>query len=518
MKVECAYQCDVLVIGAGIAGVRAALAAKAQGSAVILAAQGNIFSGSSFYPGTWGLGLIAPDGKADEADLCARILDVGCGMAEPALAKRLVSGVAPAIEEIERDGIRLKQAQARNEPDFIPCFDHKHRAWHGILFDSARAVWQRKLADIPQLPHSSLLALTQDAQGISGAVFYRENAVFRVASRSVVLATGGCSGLFQHHLTTNDVTGIGQYLAVQNGAKLVNIEFMQMMPGIVRPCYGTVFNEKSFRYAHFYDEAGREITMPQELLAQRGTYGPFTGRLPSRAVDALFAEKPVTVRYDAQLQSGMPEFLRTYFAWLEKEKGVTSRQALTVSSFAHASNGGIVIDGAGFTGVPGLYACGEATGGMHGADRIGGLSTANGLVFGAYAGTAAAQAARSGQSICASAVTLDGFAIENSRRLRAQMREIMQRACMVNRSAAGLTAGIEALRQMQQIPRIHTAEPRAAADSMLLVGQLTLAEWMLRAALLRQESRGSHYRTDFPQTAAAAKRIVTMPNGVFYEK
>lgn len=518
MKVERAYQCDVLVIGAGIAGIRAALAAKAQGSAVILAAQGAIFSGSSFYPGTWGLGLIAPDGKADEADLCARILEVGCGMAEPVLAKRLVSGVAPAIEEIEREGIRLKKAQAQNEADFIPCFDHKHRAWHGILFDSAREVWQRRLADIPQLPHSSLLALTQDAQGVSGAVFCRGNGIFWVASRSVVLATGGCSGLFRHRLTTSDVTGMGQYLAVQNGAKLVNIEFMQMMPGIVHPCYGTVFNEKSFRYAHFYDKSGREIAVPQELLAQRGTYGPFTGRLPSRAVDALFAEEPVTVRYDAKLQSEMPEFLRTYFTWLEEERGVSPRETLTVSSFAHASNGGIAIDDTGFTGVPGLYACGEATGGMHGADRIGGLSTANGLVFGAYAGAAAAQAAHSLPCAATDAVSVDAFRIENCRALRMQLRETMQRACMVSRSAAGLTAGLAALHEMQTAPRAPTAEPRAAADSLLLAGQLALAEWILRAALLRQESRGSHYRVDFPQTDRAAKRISVASNGVFYEK
>lgn len=518
MKIERAYQCDVLVVGAGIAGVRAALAAKEQGSSVILAAQGNIFSGSSFYPGTWGLGLVAPDGKADEADLCTQILTVGCGMAEPTLVKRLVSGIASAITQIQQSGIRLKEAQAQAEPDFIPCFDHKHRAWHGILFDSVRQVWQQALADIPQLPHSTLLALTEDEQGISGAVFYQKNAVFWIACRSVVLATGGCSGLFQHRLTTNDVTGMGQYLAVQSGAQLVNIEFMQMMPGIVHPCYGTVFNEKTFRYAHFYDGTGKEIAVPRELLAQRGTYGPFTSRLLSRAVDALFAEKPVIVRYDAQIESGMPEFIQTYFRWLEQEKGVTPRQKLAVSSFAHASNGGIRIDGEGFTGVPGLYACGEVTGGMHGADRIGGLSTANGLVFGGYAGAAAARAAHRREKPAASNVTLDTFCIENCRDLREQMRQIMQRACMVNRCAEELTAGIEALRQMQQAPRSPAAEPQTVADSLLLAGQLALAEWMLRAVLLRQESRGSHHRVDFPQTGAVAKRIIIASKGVFYEK
>lgn len=75
-------KCDVLVIGGGIAGISAAIEAASHGASVALACAGPLFGGSSFYPGTWGLGLIGPESDTDEADLIASILRVGCGVAD----------------------------------------------------------------------------------------------------------------------------------------------------------------------------------------------------------------------------------------------------------------------------------------------------------------------------------------------------------------------------------------------------------------------------------------------------
>ena len=97
-------------------------------------------------------------------------------------------------------------------------------------------------------------------------------------------------------------------------------------------------------------------------------------------------ERGVEVTYSDALRRDPPEFVTTYFDWLRQAKGLTVDDPIHIGVFAHAANGGIRIDPNAFTGVPGLFACGEVTGGMHGADRIGGLSTANGLVFGGRAG------------------------------------------------------------------------------------------------------------------------------------
>lgn len=92
------HSCDVLVIGSGIAGVVAAIEAGRAGARVVLASKGRLFSGSSFFPGTWGLGPIAPADADDERDLMRTILDVGCGAADPALVETFVGGLLPAID------------------------------------------------------------------------------------------------------------------------------------------------------------------------------------------------------------------------------------------------------------------------------------------------------------------------------------------------------------------------------------------------------------------------------------
>ena len=101
MRLSKSRNFDVIVAGAGIAGIRAAIKAAEAGCSVLLLSGGPIFSGSSFYPGTWGLGLIGPENPADEEDLVQSILSVGCGMADENLVHSFVSGIEPAISENE---------------------------------------------------------------------------------------------------------------------------------------------------------------------------------------------------------------------------------------------------------------------------------------------------------------------------------------------------------------------------------------------------------------------------------
>ena len=124
MIVSSQDHCDVLVIGAGIAGICAAIAAAKEGCAVVLTSSTEIFSGSSFFPGTWGLGLIGPVDAADEDDLAASIARVGAGMTTPALVKTFVHKINPAINALKARGIRLRMAEKSEEKEFIPCFDH----------------------------------------------------------------------------------------------------------------------------------------------------------------------------------------------------------------------------------------------------------------------------------------------------------------------------------------------------------------------------------------------------------
>ena len=522
-----ARQCDVIVIGTGIAGVVAAIAAAKQGQDVILCSGSPIFSGSSFYPGTWGLGVIAPEDRSDEEDLAETILKVGCHMADEQMVRCFVSDLLPTMSWLEELGIKFMEAEHADEREFIPCFDHKHRRWRGLLADNSRETFSRVMSQLPirQMPGYEVMELAEKNQKITGVITYHsQKGIESIRCKACVLATGGYAGLYERRLTTSDVCGSGQYLALKHGASLVNMEYMQMMPGYTQPCSNTVFNEKTFRYVRI-----KECTN-QKLLEQRSGYGPFTSRLASAEIDYILARGEAAgtqIQYITSLKENMPEFVRTYFDWLAKEKHVTPWEPMRIQMFAHAANGGIKIDENGFTGKKGLYACGEVTGGMHGADRIGGLSTANGFVFGKRAGEAAAKYAadqavhgtwlQEDRESAAGRVEFNLWAFDHPAEMRKQLQALMTKAAFVIRTENQLNYAIKEIEKLTRCGKKECiGDEKRMMESRKVQGQMMLALAILRAELLRKESRGSHYREDYPkENVQFQKRIlINQANGI----
>lgn len=518
MELNLASASDVLVLGSGIAGISAALTAAESGASVILACKGRLFSGSSFYPGTWGLGLVGPADEADEADLMATIEHVGCGMADAALVRTLVEGIHPAIERVRRMGVRLRKADKGDQQEFIPCFDHKHRDWNGIEFDSAREVFSRRLAElgVTVLSGWETLELVRAEGRVCGAVITDGTQLRYLGCKALVLATGGYGSLFRHHLCTSDVEGLGQALALEAGCRLVNMEFMQIMPGYLSPAYQTIYNEKTFRFTDLRRPDGAPLLEGEtaSLLELRSTHGPFTSRLPSKTVDlaiyraCLEDERGVRATYSDEMRRTPPEFVKTYFDWLQEARCLTMEDPIQIGMFAHAANGGVWIAPDTSTGVPGLFSAGEVTGGMHGADRIGGLSTANGLVFGGKAGSVAAVA-------CSTALEppktyrFEAVAAAGYQKVFADLQETMFRHAMVERDEAGLSAALELVERLAGgLACAPSDDVGGIARTRRLTGQLTTARCILEAALLRRESRGAHYRADYPGEDPALARPI----------
>ncbi len=538
---------DVLVVGAGLAGTMAAAHAARCGARVALASLGRTFSGSSFHGSTWGLGLVGPKGASDRDDLADAIVRVGRGMADPTLAGSLADGIPDALAALEAFGVRLAAPKREDEREFIPCFDDRHRLWRGI----ERAPYAQAMGEalarlrVTLLPHCELVDLIAADGSVAGALLFDHGRgrLFGVSCPATVLATGGMAGLFARPLCAPDVVGSAHAMAASVGCRLTNLEFLQIMPGIKN--VGAVFNEKTFRWASLVDDAGRDVLSAccgrdgaavRELLELRSGHGPFSARLASREVDlAVAAAGPdgVRVRYD--LPDGpLPEFVERCFSWLESRSEAGAE--LCIALQAQASNGGILVDEVGFTGTDGLFAAGEATGGMHGADRIGGLASANALVFGMRSGRAAAARAKRERGIDPPA--FDRSLEDALERLAAPAAQdgvdatrtaacLMERCCLVPRTGAELAACCERLETLAHRsdagPGINRPSP-AGADSVDLAGaiaarraahQATSAAMLAASALARTESRGAHFRSDFPNEDPALARpfAVTLENG-----
>ncbi|WP_368247864.1 FAD-binding protein [Clostridium perfringens] len=527
VKLKKDKECDVFVMGAGIAGIMAAIEASNSGQKVIISSSSNIFSGSSFYPGTWGLGLIGPEDKNDEEDLAKTIKEVGCNVVDEELVETFVKNINPSIDLLKEMGVKLKEANNSGEKEFIPCFDHKNRNWNGILFESAKKVLDHKLKsnEVLEYPFSEVIEIVKEDNKIIGVILINSlNKIEFIKCKALVIASGGIGGLFKYRLNTTDITGMGQALALKVGCNLINIEFMQMMPGYIKPCPKTIFNEKTFKYIEARNEEGedvfKDIENLREKLEKRSTYGPFTSRLDSKDIDyAIFKEfmknkNGVTVRYKDSLKNNMPEFIEVYFKWLKENKHLTPDDEINIGIFFHAANGGISINKKAETKVDGLFAAGECTGGMHGADRIGGLSTANGLVFGKIAGESASRYASSKGLSEKEEVEFALYEIEGAEELILEVQEIMFKNAMIEKSEVGVK---NSLLKLEEISKgfVYKKEVNMEnlRNSYRLENNILLCKAILKAIDLRKESRGSHYRYDYPKANKNMDKMIMVELG-----
>ncbi len=506
--------CDyfqVIVVGSGLAGLSAAIEASEQGCSVAIFSSKTLFSGSSFYPGTWGFGLVGPENEADNEELVDTVCSVGCAIPDRELVKSFVSGINPAIDRLCQLGFTPHKAEMASQREYIPCFDHKHRNWNGIDKVTLKNTFTHCIQErkITVFENSKLLEIVKENSRVIGAVFGNQHEIRFFGCRALVLATGGYGQLFRHHLCTDDVNGYGQYAALKAGCSLINMEFMQMMIGFLDPGYGTVFNEKTYRFAEFISETGAPLLSEtqKKALELRSSHGPFTSTLSSMCIDTAIHQTYMQtgsgprVSYTDAAARELPEFVKVYFDWLQKEKHISIEDPVEIALFAHASNGGVRIDDRGFTGIPGLYACGEVTGGMHGADRLGGLSTANGLVFGQRAGRAAGAFASASEQPELLRYEFDcEYRFPEGEKLLKELQERMYRNVMISRAEAGLKETeawlAKTLAAREPASGLSPAQILTACTRM---GQLMTARSIVMAARLRKESRGSHQRADFPQ-------------------
>ena len=492
---------DVVVVGSGIAGLTCALYLRDAGLHVTVVTKVNIDDGST----RWAQGGIAAAlGPHDTPEAhAADTLAAGVGLCDPVAVDVLVTEGPARVRELIRWGTRFDR-----HPDgsLMLTREGGHRANRIVHAggDATGAEVQRALHRavhgdpwIRLLEHAIALDLLTDQQGRACGVTLHvlgegsPDGVGAVLGRAVVLATGGMGQIFASTTNPPVSTGDGVALALRAGAAVTDLEFLQFHPTSLRAPGGRaqqplVTEALRGEGAHLLDGNGKRFMLGQHELAELAPRD-----VVARAIHRVMtAEGSDHVYLDARHVPDLAARFPTITASCLAIGVDPTRDLIPVAPAAHYASGGVRTDLHGRTSIPGLYACGEvACTGVHGANRLASNSLLEALVFSRrIAADIAANEVRPGDPVPREGAAGWVVPAETS----ASVREAMSRGAGVLRGAESLAQTEDVLAQAakkRDTPRTQTWEA---------TNVLTVAAALVTAAARREETRGCHWREDFP--------------------
>jgi L-aspartate oxidase len=486
---------DFVVIGAGVAGLRASIELAAAGRVLVLAKK-EVEPNSQFAQVTT---------LSDEDEVSLHLqdtLNAGDGLCNPAAVKILLEEGPVRIDELivwgKHGGTKLVFG--------LESSHSRHRSLHAQGDSTGREILRALHAKAESLKHISFAqfafstALLTDAGQIMGVSLIDEKGVPQeVACSAVLLATGGMGQLYRNTTNPEAATGDGIAMAYRAGAEVSDMEFVQFHP--------TALYMKKVRRFLLSEALRAEGACLRNIELNRfmGKYHPM-GELAPRDVvaRAIVHEMEVSRAKDpfvyldlthlsaAKVQKRFP---RIYATCMQNNMDITE-DLIPVRPAADYSMGGVRTDLDGKTNVPGLYAAGEAAAtGVHGANRLASNSLLEGLVYGARAGEAMREKARpvSRPGAHPKAAYSNGPVEAGVEELIGQIQVLLENEVGIVRTRQGMQRAIKSLEEMA--PKLaHPKTRRAHEASNLHLAGLLVA----RSAMAREESRGAHYRMDYP--------------------
>ncbi len=510
---------DVLVIGTGVAGYSAALEAANEGRRVMV-----LTKGAPQDCNTWlaqgGVAAVTAD-ASDAADgdtpalHAADTLEVGQGLCDETLVSEIVGEADARIERLLGLGARFDH----DESGVAKGLEGGHsraRILHAGG-DATGAEIVRVLGDAVR-GHKNVREwadafvvdiLTDDDGRCRGALVSSRGHLRAVWAGSVVLCSGGYSQLFRETSNWSGATGDGLAAAWRAGAALQDLEFVQFHPttlylaGVPRLLITEAVRGEG---AHLVDDSGARFLLDDD---ERGELAPRD--VISRAI-MRHLERPEVTGVFLDLTHLDADRMARRFPGVERscrQHGLDiARDRIPIRPAAHYSVGGVRTDHHGTTDVPGLFAAGEVTStGLHGANRLASNSLLEGLVMGARAGLEAAKhaaspAARPAGLRSTGTGSTEGFIDVDD--LRASLKAVMWREVGIQRSAGRLTGALGAVAAWEAFA--HRVG-NGAWSRLSLINMLGVARLATASALLREESRGTHSRRDFPTRDDDAWRV-----------
>jgi len=500
------YFADVLIIGGGLAGLRAANAIDPKLHVLVVTKDAIQQSNSSYAQGGIA-GVLDPDDSMEEH--VQDTLVAGGTLCDQQVVEMVVREAPGRIQELIDWGTHFDEQSGR----IVLGREGGHsksRIVHALGDMTGKEVMRAVIAHTQSLSHVriwentfTLDLLTHEGIARGAIVATRHGEKMLVWARQTILATGGCGQIYRESTNPLVATGDGHAMAYRAGAQLRDMEFVQFHPTVlyiaggsrsliteaVRGEGGRLVDKEGFRFMPSYDP--RAELAPRDIVSQA-------------IVTQMEKTRHSCVYLDVTHLD--PAFVLARFPGIAaacKQFGIDiTRDKIPVRPGAHYMIGGVTVDLAGQTSVPGLWAAGEvSSSGLHGANRLASNSLLEGLVYGAHAGAAASAAAMrtpgdyrvyplANPVVAPPAEPLDLADIRNS------LKAVMWRACGVRRGGQELAEALEAVDQWR---RYVLARQFDDIEGWELQNMLTLARVMIQAALVREESRGVHLRTDFPR-------------------
>lgn len=523
------YNTDVLVVGGGGAATAATIAAHEAGARTMLAVKGRFGvpgvrgAGATSNPigDFWTIRTVGPKGGFfNPPDLVlADMIQSGLGMADPAICRIFVDEVSDAVKRLQEMGMKFQSKMLATM---------EGRA--GELKTNRIVAIQKAIIEHTNtqvLEHANLTDLVVDGDRCIGAVGVDDDGEgFVVEAGAVVMATGGVGQLFQYSFNPPGNTGDGYGMAIRGGAEVFNMEFMQQGLATTWPAQGIVMlyeMEEPYRLLNTRGEAFlknyyQDADSMAEGCHMKASHWPVSCRDLSLHIDRAIKAEVLEGRgteNDAvflDLAHARRGFEHELFEEFMLERNIDIRNDLVqVQIHHHSSNGGIRIDERAESRVSGLYAVGEASG-WQGADRLGGTMLGGSQVFGWRAGRFAGEqcGSRSQQTVS----DADALALLEPLRqfrevsgdtdidtMRHQLQRRMWQLLTVEKDETTLSEAAAYIEQDRHrlMTKLAIREPLDYALAFEQRNLHDVAEVIIETARMRKESRGAHYRADYPE-------------------
>ena len=507
---------DYIIAGSGIAGLYSAILAKEHGTVLVLTKGSIAECNTMFAQG----GIAAAIGRGDSAALHYKdTVAAGAGLGDLESIRILTEEAADRIRDLIRFGVRFDTDYGQ-----IALAKEGAHSRARVLHaggDSTGRYIEQSLSDVVRRDHVNirehalLTGIMTGGGGVQGVRVFDagQGQVEEIACRRVVIATGGGGRLFKYTTNPEVATGDGVAVAFRAGAEVMDMEFFQFHPTALRlegaPAFliseavcgeGGILRNESGR-AFMEDYTPEKELAPRDVVAR-----------------AILAEMRKTgaghVYLDMRHLRGVTvpvRFPQIYQTCLGYGLDIT-KEMIPVAPAAHYMMGGVRTNGSGETNVPGLYSVGEAAcTGAHGANRLASNSLLETVVFakrrvqrsiGGARAEAATARVEERHALPRREVGAGRFVAPTL----GALQKLMWEHVGMERNEAGLTLAAETLTAWEQsvaAPDFLTSAGTHGRAAHELASAITTARLMAEAALLRRESRGSHYRSDYPATEAA---------------